>query len=158
MVSDFIDTFFRENARRALAKEPPLTAREAKERWTELMEKRAAFYPKQGGKQAAGASGSGGGGRADSRGRGGGGGRGRGGGGGGGNSSKPRGGSMNNGRGARLNGDSVCYHYNRASGCSRTPKGSGCCNGNGGAFAHVCNFETGPGVYCLAKHPRAGNH
>jgi hypothetical protein len=39
VVSDFIDTFFRENARRALAKEPPLTAREAKERWTELMER-----------------------------------------------------------------------------------------------------------------------
>jgi hypothetical protein len=65
---------------------------------------------------------------------------------------------MNNGRGAKLNGDSVCYHYNRASGCSRTPKGAGCCNGNGGAFAHVYNFETGPGVYCLAKHPRTGNH
>jgi len=151
-VSDFIDTFFRENARRALAKEPPLTAREAKERWTELMEKRAAFYPKQGGKQMAGSNGNGGGGRADSRGGGSGGKRG------GENSSKPRGGSMNNGRGAKLNGDSVCYHYNRASGCSRTPKGAGCCNGNGEAFAHVYNFETGPGVYCLAKHPRAGNH
>ncbi len=37
-----------------MAKEPPLTARETKERWTELMEKRTAFYPRQGGKQAAG--------------------------------------------------------------------------------------------------------
>jgi hypothetical protein len=152
VVSDFIDTFFRENARRALAREPPLTAREAKERWTELMEKRAAFYPRQGRKQAAMPSGGGGGvGRSDSRGRGGGGKR-------GGGNSKPRGGSMNNGRGAKLNGDSVCYHYNRASGCNRTPKGVGCCNGNGGVYAHVCNFETGQGSYCLAKHPRAGNH
>jgi len=70
----------------------------------------------------------------------------------------PRGGNQTKGKGAKFNGDAVCYHYNRAVGCSRTAKGAGCCNGNGGVFAHVCNHEISPGTYCLAKHPKAGNH
>ncbi len=71
-----------------------------------MMENGTAFYPRQGGRQATSAGGGGNeGGRADSRGRGGGK---RGGGNG---NSKPRGGSMNNSRGAKLNGDSVCYKF-----------------------------------------------
>jgi hypothetical protein len=46
LLTEFIDTFFRENARRALARDPPLTVREAKERWTDMLEKRNAYYHK----------------------------------------------------------------------------------------------------------------
>ncbi len=75
-----------------------------------MMENRTALFSRQGGRKATSAGGGGNdGGPADSRGCGGGK---RGGGNG---NSKPRGFSMNNGRGAKLNGDSVCYHYNRAS-------------------------------------------
>jgi hypothetical protein len=31
-------------------------------------------------------------------------------------------------------------------------KGTGCDNGNNGEYAHVCNFEKAPGVYCLQAH------
>ena len=75
----------------------------------------------------------------------------------GGGSNPPREEGQTKGKGAKLNGDSVCYHYNRAAGCSRTVKGAGCDNGNGGVYAHVCNFESSPGVYCLSKNPKVGN-
>jgi len=149
LVTDFIDGAFRENARRALARDPPLSAREAKERWTEALEKRAAFYQRSGG-------------RADSNGREGqrndGNNRGRGGGKRGGSTAGARGGNQVRSKTAKFNGDNVCYHFNRASGCTRPSKGAGCDNGSGGVFAHVCIQETSPGVYCLAKHPKAGNH
>jgi len=147
-VTEFIDCVFRENARRALAREAPLDVRQAKERWTDLMEKKAAFSNRTEGKA--------GGDRGDSfrhdnnRGRG----RGRGRGG----AVPTRAGTQLKGKGAKLNGDSVCFHYNRAVGCSRTLKGAGCDNGAGGVYAHVCNAETNPGVFCLNKHPKAGNH
>jgi hypothetical protein len=77
-----------------------------------MMENRTAFYSRQGGRQATSAGGGGNdGGPADSRARG----CGKRGGGNSNSNSKPRGFSMNNGRGAKLNGDSVCYLYNRAS-------------------------------------------
>jgi hypothetical protein len=143
LLTEFIDTFFRENARRALARDPPLTVREAKERWTDMLEKRNAYYHKPAIRSDSS--------RPDGSSRGRGGKR-------GGGANPPRGGNMTKGKGAKFNGDAVCYHYNRAVGCSRTPKGAGCCNGNGGVFAHVCNHEVSPGTYCLAKHPKAGNH
>ncbi len=37
-VTDFIDVFFRENARRAMTRDPPLSVREAKERWNEMLD------------------------------------------------------------------------------------------------------------------------
>ena len=43
LVVDFIDSMLRESASRAVAKEPPLSFREGKERWTEGIEKRAVF-------------------------------------------------------------------------------------------------------------------
>jgi len=151
---NFIDGFFRENARRTLAMDPPLSVRQAKESWNEAIEKRAAFYPRDA-KKADGARNDGGqdGYRSDGS-------RGRGGGkrGGGSSTGSQRGGAYQRGKGAKLNGDSVCYHFNRAAGCSRTLKGAGCDNGNGGVYAHACNFETAPGTYCLDKHPKAGNH
>jgi hypothetical protein len=66
LLTEFIDTFFRENARRALARDPPLTVREAKERWVDMLEKRNAYYHRptarnDGGRQEGGGRGRGGG-------------------------------------------------------------------------------------------------
>jgi hypothetical protein len=148
LVVDFIDSMLRESASRAVAREPPLSFRESKERWTESIEKRAAFMQKPGGRQDAQRQNNNhnnGGKGAAGRGR-------------GAASSLPRGGSIMKGRGAKFQGHSVCYHFNRAGGCNRTKKGSGCDNGNGGEYAHVCNHETSPGVYCLAHHSRVTAH
>jgi hypothetical protein len=152
-VTDFIDVFFRENARRAMTRDPPLSVREAKERWNEMLDRRAAFHRKGGGKQESGQAGPSwrDGARHD-------GGRGRGGGRRGGGTGAPRGGNSTKTKGARHNGEPVCYHFNRVGGCTRTAKGSGCDNGIGGVYAHVCNFEVSLGKYCLDKHPKAGNH
>jgi hypothetical protein len=152
-VTDFIDVFFRENARRAMSRDPPLTVREAKERWTEMLDRRAAFHRKAGSKQEGGQGGSSwrDGNRHD-------GGRGRGGGRRGGGTSFPRSGNSTKTKGARYNGEPVCYHFNKAGGCTRTAKGSGCDSGSGVVYAHVCNHEVSPGKYCLDKHPKAGNH
>ena len=150
LVTDYIDRILRENANRALVSDPPLSAREAKERWNEALEKRTAFFGRSGkadNTRTDGQSYSG-------RGRGGGGAnRGR-----GGSTSHIRGGAQFKGKGAKFQGHSICYQFNKPTGCSRTLKGSGCDNGNNGEYAHVCNFETAPGSFCLAKHPQAGNH
>ena len=153
VVTDYVDSILRENASRAVAREPPLTYREAKERWNDAVEKRSSFTQRpnwrhdsnNNSSQSQGSS------QPSGRGRGA---RGRGGGSGG----ATRAGTQLRGRGAKFHGNSVCYHYNNSSGCRRTAKGSGCDNGNGGEYAHVCNFEASPGNYCLAAHPRAGNH
>jgi len=56
---------------------------------------------------------------------------------------------------ASYQGNPVCFHYNirpaggQQSTCTRPPAGNGCDNGRGGIFAHVCNFNTGGGNFCL---------
>jgi hypothetical protein len=165
VVTDYVDSILRENASRAVGREPPLTYREAKERWNEAIEKRSSFTHRAGwgqdsnnnNSQGQGSGQPGGRGRG-ARGRGGRGastGAATGGGAGGG---AARAGAQLRGRGAKFNGNNVCYHFNNSTGCRRTAKGAGCDNGNGGEYAHVCNFETSPGNYCLAAHPRTGNH
>lgn len=145
LVSDFIDLMLRESASRAVVKDAPLSFREGKERWADALEKRAVFLQRSGGRFFEKASGQHH--TQSNRGRGGAN-RGRGTGG-------NRGGALQRGRGAKFQGHSVCYHYNRASGCSRPTKGTGCDNGNGGEYAHVCNHEISPGVYCLQAHAKA---
>ena len=149
LVADFVDKVLRENASRASAKEPPLTYREAKERWTDTLEKRAGFGARQrdGFTRDGGSSGTN-------------------------NNTNTRSGQPNAKR-ARANnnnnaargrdaktaaGEPVCYHFNRRSGCSRPKKGGGCDDGRGGVYVHVCNFETAAGKHCLNPHPRVGNH
>ncbi len=139
-MTEFVDAILRETASRAVAREPPLSCREMRERWADLMEKRNAFQLRAGG-----------GGKQDghkpaARG---GGARGRGGG------PAARSGPAPQSRGAKFQGHNVCYHFNRPSGCKRPPKGTGCENGNNGEYAHVCNFEKAPGVYCLQAHSRS---
>ncbi len=48
MVTDYVDSILRENASRAVAREPPLTYREAKERWNDAVEKRSSFTQRAG--------------------------------------------------------------------------------------------------------------
>ncbi len=76
-----------------------------------------------------------------------------------------RGGWQARGAAAMFQGNPVCYHFNSrpaiggaASGCTRQPAGAGCDNGQGGIYAHVCNFNLGNGQFCLQAHPRVGNH
>ena len=148
LVADFVDKVLRENASRASAKEPPLTYREAKERWTDTLEKRAGF----GARQRDGFARDGGSNTASNN-----------------NNNRSQQPSAKRARPANNNaakgrdaktaaGEPVCYHFNRRSGCGRPKKGGGCDDGRGGVYVHVCNFETAAGKFCLSAHPRVGNH
>ena len=54
----------------------------------------------------------------------------------------------------------VCFDYNRGGMCNRKlVVVVGCENRRGVQFAHVCNFLNPPSnKFCLAGHPRVGNH
>jgi hypothetical protein len=55
-------------------------------------------------------------------------------------------------------GEKVCFMFNSQKGCNRVQRGgTGCDDGKGGMFAHVCNYEASQGKFCLARHPRHGN-
>jgi hypothetical protein len=165
---EFCDAVLRENAIRALVKDPPLSFRQAKERWTDVTERYTSnvFAVRN---QAAGGVGrqTGGGGHFGGGGQSGGGGNnGRGFGGGaaaGGNvNGSSRAGFQNRNRNARLfvGGKSfpVCFDYNRAS-CNRKPAGCGCEDAKGVVFAHACNYwNFTTSKFCLASHTRVGNH
>jgi hypothetical protein len=168
LMEEFCDTVMRENARRAIVQEMPLSFQQAKERWRDLAEQRRAVPHFQGaagepakaaGQQgrkgpavsgsasgpASGGSGNGGGGRRTAVQY----------------SQPPSGKSGFIARNAvvKFNGELICFHFNNAGrGCGRAPRGAGCDDGHGGTYAHVCNFETSPGVYCFQKHPRHANH
>ena len=64
--------------------------------------------------------------------------------------------------GAKVQGVPVCYAYNSLPGCSRarTPHNSATCmDGNGAHFAHFCNYLDLPsGTFCLQAHSRVANH
>jgi hypothetical protein len=170
---EFCDTVLRENAIRALVKDPPLSFRQAKERWADVTERYASnVFAARGqvtannGRQAGG-GGQFGGGQFGSGGQAGGSGqnvRGFGGGaaaGGGGNGGG-RAGFQNRNRNARVfvGGKSypVCFDYNRAS-CNRKPAGCGCEDAKGVVFAHACNYwNFTTAKFCLASHTRVGNH
>ena len=152
LVLDFCDSVLRDNACRALVKDPPLSFRRAKERWADLADRQPAQpkYQNQGqdGRYTANRSNT----PAAASTRGGHGAQGN------------RGGSQFKGKVARqtVGGASfaVCFDYNKVGGCTRRPaKGCGCDDGKGGVFAHACNFlDTSSGKWCLAIHPRHSNH
>jgi hypothetical protein len=152
-VEEFCDALLRENARRAILQEPPISCQQAKERWRDFVELRKTGSAsgggaggqvganaghkrawanaggdgaQSGGAQAAGAGTSGGG----------------------------RAGSMARSAVARFNGDLVCFHFNSAKGCNRGGKLGGCANKAGTTYAHVCNFEFSPNNFCFARHTR----
>jgi len=146
---EFCDSVLRENACRAVELDPPLSFREAKERWMELAERTPAanqqtsssqghFQQQKGAAVQQGRRD----GMTDGR--------------------APRGGLAAKSRVCKFTvaGQAVpvCFQYNRG-GCRRTAKGAGCDDGRGGTYAHVCNFwDTTANKFCLATHPRDGNH
>jgi hypothetical protein len=149
LLEDFCDTVLRENARRAVTGGPPLSFQQSKERWRDLVELRR---PSQTARKAEG-SGSmnrSGGDRRVNRGAGSNG---------GGVQGAAKSTVFTRSTTVRFNGDLICYHFNNAGkGCGRQLKGSGCDNGKGGVYAHVCNHEFSSGLYCFAKHARCANH
>jgi len=137
LVLDFCDSVLRENASRAVELDPPLTFREAKERWAELAERGGGGGQANQGRRRDNPS--------DGRGP-----------------TNQRGGAAAKSKVCRLvsGGQSlpVCFLFNRNT-CKRTAKGAGCDDGRGGSFAHVCNYwDSSANKFCLAPHPREGNH
>jgi hypothetical protein len=139
----------RENASRAISKDPPLSFRQAKERWGDVAEK---YGPAFGGSRqqqqqrnqgrgigtltGSGAAAAG--------------------------PAAAKGGALARSRQARylLAGRSyaVCFDFNRGA-CNRKVAGCGCEDSKGVVFAHVCNYYfTAAAKHCLAQHSRVGNH
>jgi hypothetical protein len=153
-MEEFCDAVMRENARRAILQEVPLSFQQSKERWRDMMEQRRGY---SGGGRGRG-QGVAGGGQAAGAGRG----RQQAGAGAAAAQNQPAqvGKQAAMARSAQLTfqGEKVCFLFNGPRGCSRTQKGSGCDDGKGGTFVHVCNYEFSQGKFCLAKHQRHGNH
>jgi hypothetical protein len=157
LLEDFCDAVLRENARRAVTIGTPLSFQQARERWRDLAELKrsgsrgnSGYQQQQQQQQQSSQQGQRGG---LSAGRGGA--PRRGGGSGGTGFSRPGGGRSPS---VFFNNELVCFHYNNPGGCNRAAKGSGCDNGRGGAYAHVCIHEFSAGHYCFAKHPKHANH
>ncbi len=49
-MTEFVDSILRETASKVVAREPPLSLREMRERWADLVEKRNAFQLRSGGR------------------------------------------------------------------------------------------------------------
>jgi hypothetical protein len=141
MIAEFCDGVLRENASRAVGHLPPLSFRQAKERWSDTAERYTPVSkPGKGdggrGQQAGNAGASAGAGKS------------------GGGAVRSRGARFQHG--GRQFG--VCFDYNRGI-CNRRAAGCGCEDKKGVIYAHVCNFFlTSANKYCLASHPRVGNH
>jgi hypothetical protein len=140
LITEFCDSVMRENASRAVGQQAPLSFRQAKERWTDAVER----YAPPGKSRDSGKGQqqtSGGGGAA---------------------AGKQASGNAARGRGARFqyNGKLIgaCFDYNRGV-CNRKAAPCGCEDRKGLVYAHVCNyFISSANKYCLAAHPRVGNH
>jgi hypothetical protein len=150
VLEDFCDLILRENARRAILQEVPLSFQQAKDRWRDMMEQRrsnsgAGFK----GGQSGGAGQAGAQGRAKQQ---------TGAAGGSGAAQSGKAGAMARSAQLMFQGEKVCFLFNGPKGCNRAKNSSGCNDGRGGTFAHVCNFEFSVGRFCLAKHARHGNH
>jgi hypothetical protein len=148
IMAEVCDAVLRENASRAVSRDPPLSFRQAKERWVDVAERYSTTFgfrqqqqQQQRGDGRSGAAGNGGAGSAQPA---------------------AKGGAMARSRQARylLAGRSyaVCFDFNRGT-CNRKPAGCGCEDSKGVVFAHVCNFYfTANSKHCLAAHSRVGNH
>jgi hypothetical protein len=135
IIAEFCDGVLRENASRAVGRLPPLSFRQAKERWGDVAERYGPLVRGGGGDSRQQVQGAGGGQR--------------------------NGGGQVRSRAAKHlwagKQYAVCYEYNKGS-CSRKPSGCGC-EERGVVYAHVCNyFLNNLNRHCLAKHPRVGNH
>lgn len=145
---EFCDTVLRDNATRAANKEPPLSYRQAKERWADAVEiyappvEQQATAPAPAPQPKPPAAGK--------------------------KSARPgnqRAGLNTNAKAARfvVGGKTylVCFGFNKRAGCRNTAKGCGCTNPviPNSELAHVCNFwDTATSKFCLAAHCREANH
>jgi hypothetical protein len=145
IMAEVCDAVLRENASRAVSRDPPLSFRQAKERWVDVAERYTSTFnfrqQQQRGSGPAAAAGNSGGGAGPAG---------------------AKGGALARSRQARylLAGRSyaVCFDYNRGA-CNRKPGGCGCEDSKGVVFAHVCNYYFAAGAkHCLAQHSRVGNH
>jgi len=159
IVEEFCDKILCENAARAARSAPYLPFETVKNRWRDAVEREPRTHSSQAAsnssvtpaKPAPTPSNRGGGnnngGRGATRGE-----------------ARGRGGWQARNAAAIFQGNAVCYHFNirppagQASTCTRPPATGGCDNGRGGVYAHVCNFHSGGGVFCLQNHPRYANH
>jgi hypothetical protein len=153
IIAEFVDSVLRENASRAVGRLAPLSFRQAKERWGDVVERYPSNrYGRNEGKQQQQQQSGFGGGSGGSSGSSGGGGPGQ---------QCGGGGATARGRSARfqVNGKmhGVCFEFNRNN-CNRKPSGCGC-EERGVVYAYVCNFFfQAQNKHCLAQHPRMGNH
>jgi hypothetical protein len=156
VVKRFFAEIVRENCGRAVRREVPMVYKEARDKWTQILEN---YVPQADrvsmlGSRAGGATGSGNSQTAGSSGSGGG-----------------KTGGQNNSRKAysrlrpnrpiaMVQGIQVCYGYNEQKGCQRPlARANVCKDAKNNTFAHVCNWwENGAGKYCLQQHPRTANH
>ena len=156
LILDFCDSVLRDNACRALVKDPPLSFRRTKEKWGDLADRQSAAVSRyqgsnqgQDGRNQSNKSNAASGAASNRGGPG---------------AQGGRNGNQFKGKVARLTvggaSFAVCFDYNKISGCTRRQaKGCGCDDGKGGVFAHACNFlDTSTGKWCLAIHPRHSNH
>jgi len=143
VVCDFFDAVMLANAGRAARKEAGVDVKEAKEIWTDTLEKHDVGTTFSRDRKAGGGGGSSGGGNSS-----------------GWKSTGPRGKDSSAAAKppCRFNGKLVCYLYNHVkSGCNRAKKGDGCVDSRGSEFAHVCN-NLENGKYCFGAHCREATH
>jgi len=154
LIVEVIDAILRENSSRAIARDPPLSFRQCKERWKDIAERWGDFggqgssgmstapnkgkrEPEKAGGRMSGPEkqriGDGRGGNGPAR-------------------FGNRSGTQARGRALRYLNNPICYKYNRATGCDRPRKTGGCDDGRGGIYAHVCNYENQQGVACHQQH------
>jgi hypothetical protein len=155
LVKKFFGDTVRENAGRAVRKEPPLDYVQTKAKWTRAMEAVFPQYNTFGSLllMGGGAGGSKGQGKTQSNKQG---------------SKNAAGGKFGKSKSggglqtppAVFNGVPVCYSYNASMGCSRPKHGQNSCkDGKGAVFAHVCNWwDNKASKHCLMIHSRAMNH
>jgi hypothetical protein len=153
VVKRFFAEVVRENCGRAVRREVPLGYKEAKEKWTQILENyvpqadRVSMLGSKGNSAANGTSGLGPGSGGNKN-----------------SSQKNSGKSFSKLRPNRpiamVQGMQVCYGYNDQKGCQRQMvRPNVCKDGKNNTFAHVCNWwDNGTSKYCLQAHPRTANH
>ena len=153
LVKKFFGDTVRENAGRAVRKEPPLDYEQTKAKWNRAVETVLPLYSTFGGmmvvtgqagprgpNKAQGSKPAGGGGFVKTGKQGGGGGL----------NTPP----------AVFNSVPVCYGFNSSMGCSRPKHGQNSCKDQKGAvFAHVCNWwDAKAKKHCMMQHAGVANH
>ena len=155
LIKRFFSDTVRENAGRAVRKEPPMDYEQTKIKWTRAVEAVFPQYNALGGMMVVGGASGFKQGKAGSSNSKQGSGQAA-----GGKFSKQKGGGGLQTPPAVFNGVPVCYSYNSSMGCSRPKHGQNSCkDAKGAVFAHVCNWwDQKATKHCFLVHPRVMNH